>query len=437
MVRCWSMTEEDSMRGVLVRAKRKESKKERRKEKRENIFEKKISSSLLLSLLVFWKDQNERPPPLFFCKKKKEKKSHSKPRKKKEKNHNKIYSSRASRNVKAASSAEKKTPTRRIHKARSSSVLMIGFYIAPLRDFYCADRTRIFSLFVFEGREENLSSRALSLSLVWKPPAKTRGKEKKWKWEKNSSKKNIIKNVAARALRKTSVLSFRVHHARDIFVMNRWRSSVFFIWTRMYLYITVYPPLLFCLCFFSSSSSCFFGTLARGGFCLFDQKKRKKEKSFFLRFSSFLSFLVLSGALKETKKESSLFFLLLSDANKQTNANASLRLKSTTGGRVQKDDARLKKVLFLFCCVVLCLFLIRMLFRFERRERKGNHQKSQKGKKKFSRSKKFGFLFFFFLFQKRAAKERRRGYKINSGSCRKLLSHSIIIIGQFKFQLAS
>jgi hypothetical protein len=29
-------------------------------------------------------------------------------------------------------------------------------------------------------------------------------------------------------------------------------------------------------------------------------------------------------------------------------------LKSTTGGRVQKDDARLKKVLFLFCCVVLC-----------------------------------------------------------------------------------
>ena len=56
---------------------------------------------------------------------------------------------------------------RRINKARSSSVLMIGFYIARLRDFYCADRTRIFSLFVvFEGREENLSSRALSLSLV-------------------------------------------------------------------------------------------------------------------------------------------------------------------------------------------------------------------------------------------------------------------------------
>ncbi len=138
----------------------------------------------------------------------------------------------------------------------------------------------------------------------------------------------------------------------------------------------------------------------------FRSKKEKEREELFFAFLV-LSFLVLSGAFERDKKKRALFFLLLSDANKRTNANASLRLKSTTGGRVQKDDARLKKVLFLFCCVVLCLFLIRMLFRFERRERKGNHQKSQKGKKKFSRSKKFGFLFFFFLFQKRAAKERR------------------------------
>lgn len=108
------------------------------------------------------------------------------------------------------------------------------------------------------------------------------------------------------------------------------------------------------LCFFSSSSSsCFFGTLAKEVFAFSIKKKRKKEKSFFLRFSS-LSFLVLSGAFERDKKKRALFFLLLSDANKRTNANASLRLKSTTGGRVQKDDARLKKVLFLFCCVVLC-----------------------------------------------------------------------------------
>ena len=100
---------------------------------------------------------------------------------------------------------------------------MIGFYIARLRDFYCADRTRIFSLFVvFEGREENLSSRALSLSLVcMKTTQQKREEKRRNENEKKLIKKNIIKNVAARALRKTSVLSFRVHHARDIFVMNR------------------------------------------------------------------------------------------------------------------------------------------------------------------------------------------------------------------------
>ena len=96
----------------------------------------------------------------------------------------------------------------------------------------------------------------------------------------------------------------------------------------------------------------FFWDSCKGGFCLFDQKKRKKEKLFF-------AFLVPLFSrpfrrLERDKKKRALFFLLLSDANKRTNANASLRLKSTTGGRVQKDDARLKKVLFLFCCVVLC-----------------------------------------------------------------------------------
>ena len=174
------MTEEDSMRGVLVRAKRKESKKRGEEKRREKNF---LSSSSFSSL--FSGKTKTRDLLCFFCKKKKEKKSrvtHQNQRKKKEKKtiRNKIYSSRASRNVEAASSAEKKTPTRRIHKARSSSVLMIGFYIARLRDFYCADRTRIFSLFVvFEGREENLSSRSLSFSLFENHPAKTREKEKK------------------------------------------------------------------------------------------------------------------------------------------------------------------------------------------------------------------------------------------------------------------
>lgn len=177
------------MRGVLVRAKRKESKKERRrKEKR-----KKISFFFFFLFSFFWKDQNERPPLWFLQeeKRKKESSHSSKPKKEERKeNHNKIYSSRASRNVEAASSAEKKTPTRRIHKARSSSVLMIGFYIARLRDFYCADRTRIFSLFVvFEGREENLSlSRSLSFSCL-KTTSKNERKREEMKMRKNSSKK--------------------------------------------------------------------------------------------------------------------------------------------------------------------------------------------------------------------------------------------------------
>lgn len=408
MVRCWSMTEEDSMRGVLVRAKRKESKKERRrKEKR-----KKFSFFFFFLFSFFWKDQNERPPLWFLQeeKRKKESSHSSKPKKEERKeNHNKIYSSRASRNVEAASSAEKKTPTRRIHKARSSSVLMIGFYIARLRDFYCADRTRIFSLFVvFEGREENLSSRSFS---CLKTTQQKREEKRRNENEKKLIKKNIIKNVAARALRKTSVLSFRVHHARDIFVMNRWRSSVFFIWTRMYLYITVYPPLLFCLCFFSSSSSsCFFGTLAKEVFA-FSIKKRERKRSFFLRFSS-LSFLVLSGAFERDKKKRALFFLLLSDANKRTNANASLRLKSTTGGRVQKDDARLKKVLFLFCCVVLCsCFWSGCCFVSRGEREKGTTKKAQKRKEKILSSvQKIRVPLLLLLFsvpKTRAAKERR------------------------------
>lgn len=111
-------------------------------------------------------------------------------------------------------------------------------------------------------------------------------------------------------------------------------------------------PFLF-MFFFFFFFFLFFWDSCKGGFCLFDQKKRKKEKLFFAFLVPLFS-RPFPGAFERDKKKRALFFLLLSDANKRTNANASLRLKSTTGGRVQKDDARLKKVLFLFCCVVLC-----------------------------------------------------------------------------------
>jgi hypothetical protein len=43
--------------------------------------------------------------------------------------------------------------------------LMIGFYIARLRDFYCADRTRIFSFCcVRRKRRKFVLSRSLSFS---------------------------------------------------------------------------------------------------------------------------------------------------------------------------------------------------------------------------------------------------------------------------------
>ena len=176
----------------------------------------------------------------------------------------------------------------------------------------------------------------------------------------------------------------------------------------MYLYITVYPPLLFCLCFFSSSSSsCFFGTLAKEVFAFSIKKRERKRRAFFCvsRPSLFSSF---PAPLKETKKKA-LFFLLLSDANKRTNANASLRLKSTTGGRVQKDDARLKKVLFLFCCVVLCSCLCCFVSRGERE--KGTTKKAQKRKEKILSSvQKIRVPLLLLLFsvpKTRAAKERR------------------------------
>lgn len=140
-------------------------------------------------------------------------------------------------------------------------------------------------------------------------------------------------------------------------------------------------PFLF-MFFFFFFFFLFFWDSCKGGFCLFDQKKRKKEKLFFAFLVPLFS-RPFPGAFERDKKKRALFFLLLSDANKRTNANASLRLKSTTGGRVQKDDARLKKVLFLFCCVVLCsCFWLGCCFVSRGEREKGTTEKAQKRKEK-------------------------------------------------------
>ena len=296
-------------------------------------------------------------------------------------------------------------------------------FISHVCATFTAQTEHVFFLFLLCSKEEKkICPLALSLFLLFENhPAKTRGKEKKWKWEK-THQKNIIKNVAARALRKTSVLSFRVHHARDIFVMNRWRSSVFFIWTRMYLYITVYPPLLFCVVFFLLLLLLVFLGLLQRRFLPFRSKKEKEREELFFAFLV-LSFLVLSGAFERDKKKSSLFFLLLSDANKRTNANASLRLKSTTGGRVQKDDARLKKVLFLFCCVVLCsCFWSGCCFVSRGEREKGTTKKAKKERKNSLGSKNSGSSSSssFFCSKKNEPPKNEGGLQIFSGSCRKL-----------------
>ena len=258
---------------------------------------------------------------------------------------------------------------------------------------------------------------------------------------KNSSKKIFIKNVAARALRKTSVLSFRVHHGRDIFVMNRWRSSVFFIWTRMYLYITVYPPLLFCVFSSSSSSSCFFGTLAKGEevFAFSIKKRERREELFFSRFSSSL-FSSSSGTFERDKKKRELFFFFyyLTRTNKRT------RMRRWDWKVRQAEESK-KTTLdwrryFSFFVVSFCVLVFDQDVVSFREEREKREPPKKPKKKKFSLGpKKSVFLilktlFFFFLFEN-ASPQKKKGVTKYSGSCRKLLS--LIIIGQFKFQLAS
>ena len=169
-------------------------------------------------------------------------------------------------------------------------------------------------------------------------------------------------------------------------------------------------PFLF-MFFFFFFFFLFFWDSCKGGFCLFDQKKEKEREELFFAFLVPLFSRPFRRLWKRQKKRA-LFFLLLSDANKRTNANASLRLKSTTGGRVQKDDARLKKVLFLFCCVVLCsCFWSGCCFVSRGEREKGTTKKAQKRKEKILSSvQKIRVPLLLLLFsvpKTRAAKERR------------------------------
>ena len=141
-------------------------------------------------------------------------------------------------------------------------------------------------------------------------------------------------------------------------------------------------PFLF-MFFFFFFFFLFFWDSCKGGFCLFDQKKRKKEKLFFAFLVPLFS-RPFRRLWKRQKKESSFFSSTI--WREQTNERECVaeiekydRRKSPKRRRSIEEGA----FPFLLCRFVF-LFLIRMLFRFERRERKGNHQKSHKKEKSLS-----------------------------------------------------
>ena len=177
MVRCWSMTEEDSMRGVLVRAKRKESKKERRRnEKRENIFEKNFLSSSSFSSLFSGKTKT-RDLLCFFARRKKEKKSrvtHQNQRKKKEKKTIIKYIPRARVEMSKRLQVQRRKRPRGGYTKRVRRLFWWSVFISHVCATFTAQTEHVFFLFLLCSKEEKkiCPLAALSLSLVWKPPSK-------------------------------------------------------------------------------------------------------------------------------------------------------------------------------------------------------------------------------------------------------------------------
>lgn len=154
----------------------------------------------------------------------------------------------------------------------------------------------------------------------------------------------------------------------------------------------------------------FFWDSCKGGFCLFDQKKRKKEKLFFAFLVPLFS-RPFRRLWKRQKKESSFFSSTI--WREQTNERECVaEIEKYDRRKSPKRRRSIEEGTFPFLlCRFVFLFLIRMLFRFERRERKGNHQKSQKRKEKILSSvQKIRVPLLLLLFsvpKTRAAKERR------------------------------
>ena len=166
-------------------------------------------------------------------------------------------------------------------------------------------------------------------------------------------------------------------------------------------------PFLF-MFFFFFFFFLFFWDSCKGGFCLFDQKKRKKEKLFFAFLVPLFS-RPFRRLWKRQKKESSFFSSTI--WREQTNERECVaEIEKYDRRKSPKRRRSIEEGTFPFLlCRFVFLFFDQDVVSFREEREKEPPKKPKKGKKKFSRSKKFGFLFFFFffLFQKRAAKERR------------------------------
>ena len=212
--------------------------------------------------------------------------------------------------------------------------------------------------------------------------------------------------------------------------MNRWRSSVFFIWTRMYLYITVYPPLLFCVFFLLLLLLVFLGLLQRR-FLPFRSKKEKEREELFFTFLV-LSFLVLSRRLwkRQKKRELFFFFYYLTRTNERT------RMRRWDW-KVRQEEESKKTTLdwrryFSFFVVSFCVLVFDqdvVSFREEREKREP--PKKPKRKEKILSVQKIRVPLLLLLFsvpkKKRAAKERRGVTNIFWIVSKTFSYHSIII----------
>ena len=178
-----------------------------------------------------------------------------------------------------------------------------------------------------------------------------------------------------------------------------------------------------CLFFFFFFFFLFFWDSCKGEVFAFSIKKRERKRRAFFCVSRPLFSRPFRRLWKRQKKEGSFFSSTI--WREQTNERECVaEIEKYDRRKSPKRRRSIEEGTFPFLlCRFVFLFLIRMLFRFERRERKGNHQKSPKKERKNSLGPKNSGSFFFFLFQKkRAAKDRKNegGLQIFSGSCRKL-----------------